>query len=232
MPQKKEKYDCIVIGSGPGGAPFAWKLASQGMSVLILEAGPRYDPLKDYALNEQDWETKGFPYKTRIKNTFGKQQILNPQYSQLKSWNKAKGDLNRTKRRHYYKYQQVSGVGGTTLHYQGEAHRLNESAFRMKSLYGELVDWSIDYETLEPYYSQVEEIIGVAGPDKVPNHPRSKPYPLKPHKLSYASQLIQQACEKQNLKLDPNPVAILSQLYRDAPPCNYCNGLRFWRTSL
>ena len=224
MPPKKEKYDCIVVGSGPGGAPFAWKLASQGMSVLILEAGPRYDPLKDYALNQQDWETKGFPYKTKIKNTFGKQQVLNPQYAQLKSWNKANGDLNRTKRRHYHKYQQVSGVGGTTLHYQGEAHRLNESAFRMKSLYGELVDWPIDYETLEPYYSQAEEIIGVAGPDKVPYHPRSKPYPLKPHKLSYASQLIQQACEKQNLKLDPNPVAILSQLYRDAPPCNYCNG--------
>jgi choline dehydrogenase-like flavoprotein len=49
MPSKKEKYDCLVIGSGPGGAPFAWKLASKGMSVLMLEAGPRYDPYKSYA---------------------------------------------------------------------------------------------------------------------------------------------------------------------------------------
>lgn len=224
MPPKKEKYDCIVIGSGPGGAPFAWKLASEGMNVLILEAGPRYNPYKDYALDQQDWETKGFPYKKKIKHTFGKMQTLNPQYAQLKSWNKASGKLNRTKKRHYHKYQQVSGVGGTTLHYQGEAHRLNQSAFRMKSLYGELVDWPIDYQTLEPYYSQVEDIIGVAGPDKVPSRPRSKPYPLKPHKLSYASQLIQKACKKQDLNLDANPVAILSSLYRDAPPCNYCNG--------
>lgn len=224
MPSKKEKYDCIVIGSGPGGAPFAWKLAEQGMDVLILEAGPRYNPLKDYALDQQDWETKGFPYKKKIKNTFGKQQRLDPSYSQLKSWNKANGKLNRTKRRHYYKYQQVSGVGGTTLHYQGEAHRLNENAFRMKTLYGEAVDWPIDYKTLEPYYAEVEKIIGVAGPDKVPDRPRSNPFPMKPHKLSYASQLIQQTCKKQNLKLDANPVAILSDLYRDAPPCNYCNG--------
>jgi len=68
MPSKKEKYDCVVIGSGPGGAPFAWRLASQGMDVLILEAGPRYNPLKDYALDEQDWETKGFPYRKKISN--------------------------------------------------------------------------------------------------------------------------------------------------------------------
>ena len=224
MPPKKEKYDCVIIGSGPGGAPFAWKLAEQGMDVLVLEAGPRYNPLKDYALNQQDWETKGFPYKKRIKYTYGKKQKLNPNYSDLKSWNKASGRLNRTNLRRYHQYHQVSGVGGTTLHYQGEAHRLNKNAFRMKTLYDEAVDWPIDYETLEPYYVEAENIIGVAGPDEVPDRPRSKPFPLKPHKLSYASQIIQKTCEKHKLELDPNPVAILSHLYRDAPPCNYCNG--------
>jgi len=55
MPSKDKKYDCVVIGSGPGGAPFAWRLASSGMNVLVLEAGARYNPLKDYALNELDW---------------------------------------------------------------------------------------------------------------------------------------------------------------------------------
>lgn len=224
MPPKKDKYDCVVIGSGPGGAPFAWKLASKGMRVLILEAGPRYNPTTSYALDRDDWELAGFPYKKNIKYTFGKEQRLDPSYKQLKSWNKANGILNRSKKRRYYKYQQVSGVGGTTLHYQGEAHRLNENAFRMKTLYGELVDWPIDYKTLQPYYDEVEKIIGVAGPDKVPFRPRSKPYPLKPHKLSYASQLIEKACKKQNINLDPNTVAILSSLYRDTPPCNYCNG--------
>ncbi len=94
----------------------------------------------------------------------------------------------------------------------------------MKTLYGESIDWPIDYKTLEPYYTEVENIIGVAGPDKVPYRPRNKPYPLKPHNLSYASQVIEKACKKQNLNLEPNTVAILSSLYRDAPPCNYCNG--------
>ena len=224
MPSKKEKYDCLVIGSGPGGAPFAWKLASKGMSVLMLEAGPRYDPYKDYSLDEQDWETKGFPEIKKIRHTFGKRQPLDTKYESLKSWNKASGKLNNTKDRSYLRYQQVSGVGGTTLHFQGEAHRLNENAFRMKSLYGVAVDWPIEYKDLEPYYTQVENILGVAGPDKIPNRPRSEPYPLKPHQLSYGSQIVAKACKKQDIELMPNSVAILSGAYRDAPPCNYCSG--------
>jgi len=224
MNPKKNKYDCLVIGSGPGGAPFAWKLASKGMSVLVLEAGPRYDPYKDYALDEDDWEMKGFPVRKRIRVTYGEQQKLDPKYSDLGSWNKASGKLNKSGKRKYLKYHQISGVGGTTLHYQGEAHRLNENAFRMKSKFGVGVDWPIDYQELEPYYSEAENVIGVAGPDKVPYRPRKKPYPLKPHKLSYASQIIEKGCKKLGLGLDPNTVAILSGMYRDAPPCNYCNG--------
>jgi choline dehydrogenase-like flavoprotein len=194
------------------------------MSVLMLEAGPRYDPYKSYALDEEDWEIKGFPEIKRIKYTTGKKQPLNTAYENLKSWNKASGKLNPTKERKYLKYHQISGIGGTTLHFQGEAHRLNENAFRMKSLYGVAVDWPIEYKDLEPYYTEAEDILGVAGPEKVPGRPRSKPYPLKPHKLSYASRLIAKACGKQGIDLIPNSVAILSEPYRDAPPCNYCNG--------
>jgi len=223
-PSKEKKYDCVVIGSGPGGGPFAWRLASAGMKVLVLEAGARYNPLTDYALDEPDWETKGFPHRKKIRVAYGKPQDLDAQYDNLRSWNRSSGVLNRTKRRKYLKYQQVPGVGGTTLHYQGEAHRLNENAFRMKTLFDVAVDWPILYKDLEPYYSQVENIIGVAGPDKVPFRPMSKPYPLKAHELSYASRVIQKGCEKENIKLEPNTVAILSEVYRDAPPCNYCNG--------
>jgi choline dehydrogenase-like flavoprotein len=204
--------------------PFAWKLASNGVKVLLLEAGPRYDPYKSYALDQDDWETKGFPEIKKIRHTYGKKQPLDAKYENLKSWNKASGKLNPTKERRYLKYHQVSGIGGTTLHFQGEAHRLNENAFRMKSRYGVAVDWPIGYKDLEPYYTEAEGILGVAGPDKTPGRPRSKPYPLKPHKLSYASSIVEKACRKQGIDLIPNSVAILSEAYRDAPPCNYCNG--------
>lgn len=224
MAQKTEKYDCIVIGSGPGGAPLAWKLASNGMKVLIIEAGSRYDPYKDYPLNQNDWENEGFPYREKIRNTFGNKQLLDQKYKHLESWNKSSGKLNRKDERKYLKYNQVIGVGGTTLHFQGEAHRLNTSAFRMKSLFGVAEDWPIDYNDLEPYYSEAEKIVGVAGPDEIPFRPKKNPFPLPPHKLSYASQVIEKGCKKLDLELTPNSVAILSHLYRDTPPCNYCNG--------
>ena len=224
MPQEKESYDCVVIGSGPGGAPFAWRLASKGWKVLVLEAGSRYDPLKDYSLNQTDWELKGFPYRKKIRNTYGDAQLLTQKFQNLRSWNKASGRLNRSDRRKYVGYRQVAGVGGTTLHFQGEAHRLSTSAFRMKTLYGVGVDWPIDYKDLEPYYAEVEKIVGVAGPDEVPYRPRKTPFPLPPHKLSYASQVVEKMCRKKGLDLTQNSVAILSNLYRDTPPCNYCNG--------
>ena len=224
MPSKHKKYDCVVIGSGPGGGPIAWKLASSGMNVLVLEAGPRYNPLKDYALDELDWESKGFPYRKKIRVSYGEEQDLNPEYENLKSWNMGSGEINKSGKRKYIKYQQVPGVGGTTLHFQGEAHRLNESAFNMQTLFGVAVDWPIDYKDLEPYYYEAEKIIGVAGPEKVPYRPRSNPYPLKPHKLSYASQLVNKGCSKLGISIAPNTLAILSEVYRDAPPCNYCNG--------
>ena len=224
MPSKDKKYDCVVIGSGPGGAPFAWKLASSGMKVLVLEAGARYNPLKDYALADPDWETKGFPYKKKIRVAYGKAQNLDSEYEKLRSWNMGSGAINKTDQRKYLTYQQVPGVGGTTLHYQGEAHRLNEKAFRMKTLFDVSVDWPIEYKDLEPYYSAVEKIIGVAGPDKVPFRPMTKPFPLKAHKLSYASQVINNGCNKIGVNIEPNTLAILSEVYRDAPPCNYCNG--------
>ena len=159
-----KKYDCIVVGSGPGGSPFAWKLAANGMNVLLVEAGPSYDPFKDYALNEEDWELKRFPYRKKIKHTYGENQKLDPQYDQLRSWNKASGNFNKKNVRIYNSYQQVCGVGGTTLHFQGEAHRFNQNSFRMKTLYGVAADWPISYKDLEPYYTEAERIIGVAGP--------------------------------------------------------------------
>ena len=223
MPKKK-RYDCIVIGSGPGGAPIAWRLASKGMDVLILEAGPLYDPYKDYPLTQDDWEVKGFPNRTRIKNTFGNSQTLDEKYNNLRSWNKASGKLNRSGERRYLEYQHAVGVGGTTLHFQGEAHRLHPSAFRMKTLFGVAEDWPIRYEDLESYYLEVEKIVGVAGPNEIPSRKRSESYPLPPHKLSYASQVVEKGCKKLGIELQPNSVAILSHPYRNTAPCNYCNG--------
>jgi len=37
-------FDVIIIGSGAGGAPIAYRLAKAGKSVLVLEKGPLFRP--------------------------------------------------------------------------------------------------------------------------------------------------------------------------------------------
>jgi choline dehydrogenase-like flavoprotein len=117
----------------------------------------------------------------------------------------------------------VRGVGGTTLHFTGEAHRLHPRAMKMRSEFGLAADWPIDYATLEPYYTIAEKAIGVAGPAQDPWRPRSAPYPLPAHRLSYASEQLHAGCRKLGLSLIANSLAALSAPYGGRPACNYCS---------
>lgn len=56
-------WDVIVVGAGAGGAAAAYGLCRRGRSVLLLDAGPRFDPSIDYPLTESDWDSRQFPQK-------------------------------------------------------------------------------------------------------------------------------------------------------------------------
>jgi choline dehydrogenase-like flavoprotein len=127
-----------------------------------------------------------------------------------------------SQRRVFASYSHVVGVGGSTLHYAGESHRLHPAAMRMHSRFGVAADWPFDYGELEPFYQEAERLIGVAGPQADPSRPRSAPYPLPPHRMSYATQKLGEGCGKLGLSWIPNPVASLSRPYDGRPPCNYC----------
>ena len=63
------------------------------------------------------------------------------------------------------KYHHVRGIGGSTLHFTGEAHRIHPDAMNMQSRFGVAADWPLDYAELERHYLEAEELIGVAGPE-------------------------------------------------------------------
>jgi choline dehydrogenase-like flavoprotein len=218
------KPQVVVIGSGPGGSAIAWSLANAGVKVRILEAGPRYNPAEDYKLALPSWEQSQFPEKmpARGRQTHAALQELDSRWDTLRSWNHLSGRLINSDQRIFAAYSHVLGVGGSTLHYAGESQRLHPGAMKMHSRFGVAGDWPFDYEELEPFYTQAERVIGVAGPQADPTRPRSAPYPLPPHRMSYATQKLGEGCGKLGLSWIPNPIASLSRAYDGRPPCNYC----------
>ena len=99
-------------------------------------------------------------------------------------------------------------------------------------------DWPLDYEELEPYYTQMEYDIGISGQagnlngEIIPGgNPfegaRSAPYPLPPLERSAPAEMFADACEELGYPPFPQPAAILSQAYnglsgRPRSGCLYC----------
>ena len=219
-----KKYDVVIVGSGAGGGTCAWALAKKGLHVLILEAGPKYDPFVDYRADKPNWE-EGFPVKpgSQGKYVFGKMQPLSVNLTHLRSWNHVSGYLNQSDFRLGAQYHHVRAVGGSSLHFTGEAHRFNPLSMKMRSRFGVAADWPMSYQDLEPYYRSAEMIVGVAGPDQDVYHPRSSAYPYKAHPTGHSSAILARGFKNKGLKLIENSLAVLPQARGNRLPCNYCN---------
>ena len=218
-----EGWDAIVVGAGAGGGAAAYGLTRRGRSVLLLDAGPRFDPSTDYPLTGADWELREFPQKPGSTGqvTFAPGQKLGRE-PLLASGSRGWGPLATGATRLMDGYRHVRGIGGTTLHFTGEAHRLHPAAMKMKTRFGVAADWPFDYGALEPYYVEAEELIGVAGPATQGARWRSRGFPLPPHPLSYASQTLGRGARALGFDWQANSRAALSQPWNGRPPCNYC----------
>ena len=217
-------WDVVVVGAGAGGAAAAYELCRRGRSVLLLDAGPRFDPSTDYPLTDAGWDTRAFPEKPGSTGivTFAPGQKLGGNEPLLASGSRGLGPAVTDGKRRMDRYQHVRGIGGTTLNFTGESHRLHPEAMIMKTRFGVAADWPIDYAELEPYYRQAEELVGVAGPSAQGARWRSQGFPLPPHPLSYAARTLGKGASALGLDWQANSRAALSLPWNGRPPCNYC----------
>ena len=209
----------------------AWALVRQGARVLLLETGPRFEPAR-YETYAPDFEVRpsGFdrvsmdPARRSYESADG--EVLDPSFGELSSSTPTLLSRKQVEgaRRAPFVWSRALGVGGSTLHYQGEAHRFPAHAFRMKSQRGVAADWPIAYEELAPFYERVEKLLGVAGDPANPWKSPRAPYPYPAHPLSKASRHVAAAARSLGWHPLPNPVAILPQAAAGRAPCHYCNG--------
>ncbi|MEL6424540.1 MAG: GMC family oxidoreductase [Pseudomonadota bacterium] len=217
--------DVVIVGSGAGGSAAAWELTAAGLDVLVLEAGPRYDFITDYRLDRPNWEQTGFPEKvpTADRQTFAPLQKLDPEWNDLRSWNRIRGLRNTGDRRSPRGgYKHVVGVGGSTLYFTGEYHRMNPASMRMRSEFGVAADWPVSYNELEPFYARAERLVGTSGSQMDTSRPRSASFPLPELPMSYATRRLRSGFAALGWTFHANPLAVLSEPYDDRPSCNFC----------
>jgi len=146
-------YDLIVIGSGPGGASLAQRLAPTGKRILILERG-------DYLPREEaNWSAKAV--------------FVDAKYQADETWTNAKGESFHPAL-HYY-------VGGNSKVYGAALLRLRERDFdELVHAGGVSPAWPLKYASFETYYEEAEALFHVHGNrGEDPLEPPSlKPYPF------------------------------------------------------
>jgi len=210
-------FDVVIIGSGAGGGMTALSLCEQGFKVCVLERGKQFDPRKDFILNHADWENREDP----LKEANLKEQTINQQF-------RTKIEVDGIKEfRTPLRYHRVHGVGGSTLHYQGEAHRFPTHAFNNRQIFGWGTDWPINYSDLAPYYQQAEHLLGVAGETGNPFKVDRGEFPTPTHALSKRSQVLAKSAKEIGMSLLPNTLALPSISIDGRTPCQHSGGCNF-----
>ncbi len=209
-------YDICIIGSGAGASPVALTLAEAGHSVVVLEKGPWFD--------ETDF--------TKDELSCCRRSVYTPPLSEEQHVIEEASDegwQGTPTSESGWDFWNGNCIGGSSNFMSGYFYRLKPDDFRLRSVYGPIdganvVDWPIDYKELEPYYTKVEQRVGVSG--RVVKHPFQEPrsttdFPYPPTEENIVSGWIDAACKKHGYHPLPTPRAILPYPAMNRRGCAY-----------
>lgn len=210
-------YDAVVVGSGAAGGMAATELCLKGLKVLMLERGPNFNLATDFDHHKKRYE---FPFRGEIRPS--ERAIYN--YT-ANEWNKKHfvNELENPYTGKKFVWVRAQAVGGKTLHWGLVSLRFSPRDFKAASFDGAGDDWPISYEDVEPYYSHVEDMIGVCGhADGLPNNPDS--HFLRPVPFTCAEAVFKGGLERANPEwhVIHGRSATVTEPFKGRAPCHYC----------
>jgi choline dehydrogenase-like flavoprotein len=206
--QESDEVDFVIVGSGAAGGVMAKELAVAGLSVLVLEQGPRMAP---HEFKHDEFDTF---YQGWLSNT----AELQPQTFK----ETPDSDPIQANAAGYHRL-----VGGGSVMFSANYWRFKPLDFMEKSIVGSiegtgLDDWPITYDELEPYYTKAEWDLGISGEPGPFDPPRSRPYPVPPLPVKSSGVLFDRGARALGLNSQVAPMCVISEPYKGRSACQHC----------
>ena len=203
-------HPVVVVGSGASGGMAAWNLTRQGIDVVLLDAGQKFDKSRSWehaAPWDRFWMNRRGQGPIRWFLDTREQPYLTPEGRPF--------DLVR-----------VWGHGGKTNTWGRVSLRYAELDFKSADRDGWEIPWPISYADVAPYYDKVEEMIGVCGgDDSSETLPGSRfLQPVPPPRCG--ERILSGAAAKLGIPMVAGRRANMTRPTRGFAPCHYCG--RCW----
>lgn len=212
-----KNYDVCIVGSGAGGGMAAYMLAQAGVKVVLLEAGPMYDPRKN--VTQFKW-----PYESPRRGASTPDRNFGDFDAAYGGW-ELEGEPYTLKEDTKFGWFRSRMLGGRTNHWGRISLRFGPKDFKRKDHDGMGDNWPLSYEDVAPYYDKVDQLIGVFGSkENLPNDPDS--IFLPPPKPRLHELMIKNAGTALGIPVIPSRLSILTKALpnnTDRGQCIYCS---------
>ncbi|MER6526899.1 GMC family oxidoreductase [Streptomyces sp. NPDC001508] len=200
-PPDKAAMDVLIIGAGPAGATSARILAENGYRVTVLEQGGWVNRI-DYPSDKLERDV-----------------LLASSWSADPNVRRGTWDYPCDVSEADVHPLNFNGVGGSSIFYGAEWPRFIPSDFRVRSLYGFADDWPLTYEDLEPYYTLLDEMIGVSGRPGDPAYPPTVEPPMPGVPIGRIGVKAAEGMNKLGWHWWPGTQAIMTRTHGDRGAC-------------